>query len=481
MNRHLYTYELIYKAEQETFKVTDSFEIMKKAALTSYEYIIKKFANKKFLIFCGPGNNGGDGILIAKYLLEKNQSVKISFPISKPKTTDSIKAFTELNNEKIIDENPNFDNYDIIIDAIFGTGLKNIINDSLCNLIHKINSSKKIIISIDIPSGININTGKFHRSALRSNETITFHRFKPGQWLLPGKEHCGEINLMEIDLVNLDSECKIQLNYPENLTEPNLNQHKFDRGNCVIIAGKKLIGASKLAFLSASQSVLRSGAGLCSLFVEESQKNIFKPHVLEEMIVTYKNFDELKENILNYKINSIIYGCGIENDFQNIKILEFLINSKINLILDAAVFSMILENKNHFIKLLKNREAKTILTPHEGEFGKVFKITDNKIEDALLASKETNAVVVYKGNDTVIASPEGNIIINYETSPYLATAGSGDVLAGIIGGLISQQNDPFKAAKIGCYIHSQCALKSGAGLIASDLIKLIPEVIKEIK
>tara|TARA_Y100000590_G_scaffold139335_1_gene159563 strand:- start:4033 stop:5478 length:1446 start_codon:yes stop_codon:yes gene_type:complete len=481
MNRHLYTYELIYKAEQETFKVTDSFEIMKKAALTSYEYIIKKFANKKFLIFCGPGNNGGDGILIAKYLLEKNQSVKISFPISKSKTPDSIKAFVELNNEKIIDENPNFDNYDIIIDAIFGTGLKNRINDSLCNLINKINSSKKIIISIDIPSGININTGKFQRSALRSNETITFHRFKPGQWLLPGKEHCGKINLMEIDLADLDSECKIQLNYPENLFEPNLNQHKFNRGSCVIIAGKKLIGASKLAFLSASQSVLRSGAGLCSLFVEESQKNIFKPHVLEEMIVTFNNFDELKENILNYKINSIIYGCGIENDFQNINILEFLINSKINLVLDAAVFSMIVENKNHFIKLLKNREAKTILTPHEGEFGKVFKITDNKIEDALLASKETNAVVVYKGNDTVIASPEGNIIINYETSPYLATAGSGDVLAGIIGGLISQQNDPFKAAKIGCYIHSQCALKSGAGLIASDLIKLIPEVIKEIK
>ena len=118
--------------------------------------------------------------------------------------------------------------------------------------------------------------------------------------------------------------------------------------------------------------------------------------------------------------------------------------------------------------MLKNREAKTILTPHEGEFRKVFKITDNKIEDALLASKETNAVIVYKGNDTVISSPEGNIIINYETSPYLATAGSGDVLAGIIGGLISQQNDPFKAAKIGCYIHSQCALKSGPGLIASD-------------
>ena len=148
MNRHLYTYDLIYKAEQETFKVTDSFEIMKKAALISYEYIIKKFANKKFLIFCGPGNNGGDGILIAKYLLEKDQSVRISFPITNSKTSDSIRAFAELNNEKIIDENPDLNNYDIIIDAIFGTGLKNRINDSLLNLIDKINSSKKIIISI---------------------------------------------------------------------------------------------------------------------------------------------------------------------------------------------------------------------------------------------------------------------------------------------------------------------------------------------
>ena len=480
MNRNLYTYDLIYKAEQETFKAVESFEIMKKAASTSYEYILKNFANKKFLIFCGPGNNGGDGILIAKYLLEKDQSVKISFPMTKPKTPDSIRAFAELNNEKVIDENPNLADYDIIIDAIFGTGLKNRINDSLYNLIDKINSSKKIIISIDIPSGININTGKFLKSAVRSNETITFHRFKPGQWLLPGKEYCGKINLMEIDLVDLDSECKIQLNYPEKLPAPNLNQHKFDRGSCAIIAGKKLVGASKIAFLSASQSALRSGAGLCNLFVEESQKDIFRPHVLEEMIVTYNNLDELKENILNSKISSIIFGCGIENESQNTNILEFLINSEINLVLDATAFSIIITNKNHFIKLLKNRKAETILTPHEGEFKKVFNITGNKIEDALLASRETNSVVIYKGNDSVIVSPEGDVIVNYETSPYLATAGSGDVLAGIIGGVILQHPDPFKAAKIGCYIHSQCALKIGPGLIASDLIKLIPEVIKEI-
>ena len=142
--------------------------------------------------------------------------------------------------------------------------------------------------------------------------------------------------------------------------------------------------------------------------------------------------------------------------------------------------TIIITNKNHFIKLLKNRKAETILTPHEGEFKKVFNITGNKIEDALLASRETNSVVIYKGNDSVIVSPEGDVIVNYETSPYLATAGSGDVLAGIIGGVILQHPDPFKAAKIGCYIHSQCALKIGPGLIASDLIKLIPEVIKEI-
>ena len=481
MNRHLYTYDLIYKAEQETFKITDSFEVMKKAASTSYEYILNKFANKRFLIFCGPGNNGGDGILIAKYLLEKNQSVKISFPISKSKTPDSIKAFVELNNEKIIDENPNFDNYDIIIDAIFGTGLKNIINDSLCNLIHKINSSKKIIISIDMPSGININTGKFLKTAVHSNETLTFHRFKPGQWLLPGKEYCGKVNIMEIDLKDLDSESKIQLNYPEKLAEPKLSEHKFDRGSCGIIGGEKLVGAAKLAFLSAGQSALRSGAGLCSLFIEESQKNIFRPHVLEEMIVTHNNFEELKENILNSKINSIVYGCGIENDSQNTKILEFLIISEIDLVLDASVFSMIMENKNHFLDLLRKRNAKSILTPHEGEFRKIFNITDNKIADALEVSRMTNAVIVYKGNDAVIASPKGDVVINYETSPYLATAGSGDVLAGIIGGLILHHKDPFKAAKIGCYIHSNCALKLGPGLIASDLIKMIPEVIKEIK
>jgi len=479
MNKYLYNNYLINKAEQKTFEITDSFSVMQKAAESCFEYILKNYSLKKTIIFCGPGNNGGDGLLIAQHLLNENYLVNINFPFSNPKTKNSIKALNSLKDKNIIIEKPILKKYDLIIDALFGTGFRYKLKDDAIELCRQINKSKIHVLSIDMPSGISSDTGQKHKEAIEANTTLTFHRYKPGQWLLPGKKHCGKIKLLDIELVNLDSESKIKLNYPENLPEPSLNQHKFDRGSCVIIAGKKLIGASKLAFLSASQSALRSGAGLCSLFVEESQKNIFIPHVLEEMIITYSNLDELKENILNSKINSIIYGCGIENESQNINILEFLINSKINLVLDAVAFSMIMENKNHFIKLLKNRKAKTILTPHEGEFKKVFNITDNKIEDALLASRETNAVVVYKGNDSVIASPEGNIIINYEASPYLATAGSGDVLAGIIGGVISQHDDPFKAAKIGCYIHSQCALKSGPGLIASDLIKLIPEVIKE--
>ena len=164
----------------------------------------------------------------------------------------------------------------------------------------------------------------------------------------------------------------------------------------------------------------------------------------------------------------------------NLKLLSFLLDRPINLVLDASVFSLIEQNKEFFFDKLSKRTAVTIMTPHKGEFARIFENSDDKISDCLRAAKLTNSIILYKGNDTVIGTPSGKVYINSLSSPYLATAGSGDVLSGLVGGFLAQSFNPIEATRLGCYIHSQCGINLGQGLIASELIKEIPQVIKKI-
>ena len=175
-------------------------------------------------------------------------------------------------------------NYTLIIDALLGTGLNRILESKTISLFNNINKSKAIIVSIDMPSGVFTNNGSINQVAIKANITLSLHRFKSGQWLLPGKEYCGKIVLLDIGLTNIDDECFLQLNSPTILPTPTLSDHKFSRGCCFIIAGESLIGASKLAYFSVSQSALRAGTGLCKLLVNIKNVDFFKSQILEEML-----------------------------------------------------------------------------------------------------------------------------------------------------------------------------------------------------
>jgi len=477
--QYIYGYDLIYKAEKKTFETIDSFKVMQGAAKACYSFILKNLTTIKILVLCGPGNNGGDGVLIAQHLHEQNFFADIYYPFGRPKTNDSKKALDLLSNKESIKENICFDTYDLIIDALFGTGLNRILDPTIASIFNKINKSKAKTISIDMPSGVLTDNGQINGTAIKADITLSLHRFKPGQWLLPGKEYCGKIVLLDIGLVNIDDECFLQLNYPLKPPIPSLSNNKFSRGCCFVVAGENLIGASKLAYLSASQSALRAGTGLCKLLVNKKNMEFFQSHVLEEMLVTYKNNKDFFSIIKSQKCNTLIYGCGIDNTSANKEILTFLLEQEINLVLDATIFSLFQESKKEFLSLLNQRTMATIMTPHAGEFKRLFNTTNNKIIDCLNAAKESNSIIVYKGNDTVIGSPGGHGYINTESSPYLATAGSGDVLAGIIGGFLSQGIDALSSSRLGCYIHSQCGINLGLGLTAGDLVKEIPNVIKK--
>ena len=477
LNPYIYSQHLMQKAEIETFKKEESFRVMQKAAKTCFNFIIDIVTNQKILVVCGPGNNGGDGILIAKYLHDKQKNVALYAPIGIAKTNDSKKALALLNSSTLIKQNVNFEDYDIIIDSVFGVGLNRPITEELQILFRNLNNSKPKVISIDMPSGVLTDTGQVNSVAIKADTTLTFHRLKPGHLLLPGKDHTGTIELLDIQLENLDNEAKIFLNTPPPIKKIHVKDHKYSRGTSYIIAGTQLIGASKLAALAASQSALRSGAGLSKLLIAKENQEVFKPHILEEMMMLYDNQKKLFEIIQKTKITSLIFGCGIDVNQDTLELLRFLLVQPIDLVLDASVFSLIENNKSSCFDALCKREATTILTPHKGEFERVFENTNDKIHDCINAAKQTNSIILYKGSDTVIGTPSGKAYLNHLSSPYLATAGSGDVLAGLIGGLLAQGYKGVEATKLACYIHSQCGIRLGRGLIASDLIKEIPKVL----
>ncbi len=475
----LYDYELIQKSEKKTFEKTKSFVIMQKAAKKCYFFIKKNFKFQKILILCGPGNNGGDGVIIANHFINDKNSVDILYPFGEPITTDAIKALSLLSKKDCIKKKVNFNDYDLIIDALYGIGFNKKFDIKKTSLIKQINSSKGKIISIDIPSGVYINNGQISSTAIEAKHTLSLHRFKPGQWLLPGKKYCGNNILLNIGLENFDNESNVKLNLVHALPKPTLFDHKYSRGSCFVVAGRNFVGATKLACLSASQSILRGGSGLCKLLVHISQKNFFKKHIMEEMILSYNNINDFKKIINEQQCDALVYGCGIDNSLDNKAILKYLLLQPKNLVLDAVVFTMIQESRNEFFKILQSRIAKTVMTPHIGEFKRVYPLNNLKINACIKAAIESNTVIVLKGNDTIIGSKDGKAYVNAYTSPYLATAGSGDVLAGLIGSFLSQGLEAIDAARLGCYIHSQCGINLGLGLIASDLIKEIPNVMKK--
>ncbi|SVA54255.1 uncharacterized protein METZ01_LOCUS107109 [marine metagenome] len=477
LNPYIYSQNLMQKAEMETFKKEDSFRVMQKAAKTCFNFIIDIVSNQRILVVCGPGNNGGDGILIAKYLYDKQKNVELYAPLGMAKTDDSSKALALLNSSFPIKQSVNLEDYDIIIDSVFGVGLSRPITKELQILFQDLNDSRARVISIDMPSGVQTDTGQVDSVAIKADTTLTFHRLKPGHLLLPGKEYAGTIKLLDIQLENLDNQTKIFLNTPPPIKKINNADHKYSRGTSYIIAGTQLIGASKLAALAASQSSLRSGAGLSKLLIAKTNQEVFKPHLLEEMMMLYDNQKKLFEIIQKTKITSLIFGCGIDINQDNLELLRFLLDQPINLVLDASAFSLIEQDKPACFDALYKREATTILTPHKGEFEKVFENTNDKIHDCINAAKQTNSIILYKGSDTVIGTPSCKAYLNHSSSPHLATAGSGDVLAGLIGGLLAQEYKGVEATKLACYIHSQCGIRLGQGLIASDLIKEIPKVL----
>ena len=485
----------------------------------------------KVIILAGSGNNGGDGLVVARILHNQGRDVTV-FLSAKP---EDLKGDAKINylsakkiGVKIYPINKFFTRHSslvtrhyLIIDALLGTGLNKDVRAPLSDAIKRVNKLKCPVISIDIPSGISSDSGQIMGCAVRSQYTVTFGLPKRGHLLYPGAEYSGKLYIEDIGFPQplLNSE-KIKVNLIEKsdavrlLPERPKYSYKGTYGHVLLIAGSK--GKTGAAFMSA-KACLRAGAGLVTIGVPESLMNVFQSRVTEEMVLplpdkgngtlSYKAVDSILK-FLNKKINVLAIGPGISVDDEISKLVRALITeSKVPLVIDADGINAIAGTTN----VLKKSRVPVILTPHPGEMERLLlqtsdtrlqtpdhkykrtqysvrgtEIEKDRINTAISFSRKTKAYLVLKGTPTVIATPEGNAFINSTGNAGMATAGTGDVLTGMISAFLAQGMTPQDASMLGVYMHGLIgdivAEKKGEhSLIASDIINAIPAVFKLIK
>ena len=469
------TKELITESESSAvLSGASSFRnLMYTAGKAASEIILDKISveNKKVALLCGNGNNGGDGFVIAQMLYGYGADVAVITPFGKPLTENADYYYSQLS--PFIKKCDTLEgDFDIIIDAVFGIGLNRPLSEAAVSLLKTANSYNCLKVAVDIPSGIEANSGRVMGEAFKADFTITFIALKPAFLLPDGSNYCGEVVVADIGVKPIDFAYKT-IEAPI-FPKRKHNSHKGDYGTALLICGS--YGMAGAAILAA-KGALRSGLGIAKCVLDE---RIYFPFTsaLPEAVCIPKNINEridIKE--LTQKCDALLFGCGSGTSEQMQNVLnEIIKTSEIPVVLDADGINLL----SHNIELLKESKAPIIITPHTGEMARLCKksvteIEQNRINTAKDFAVYYGCVVVLKGANTIIAEPNGNISFNTTGNPGMATGGSGDVLAGITVSLLAQGLSPEAAAKAAVYLHGAAGDKAAEkrslhALLPSDII-----------
>jgi len=481
-NSYVITNKLSSINIENSFK--NSFNLMQKAGKLAAKNIDLLYTKRKTLILCGIGGNGGDGFIIAQELSNKGWDIKVSIVGDQNKIKgDSLKALKILKLKLFNFDKINLDKSKLFIDAIYGIGLSRNINNKECAILNTIDKHPAPVIAIDIPSGIDCNTGKILGFAAYCDLTITFSTLKIGHILIPGSEKINKIKILDIgiskDVINKikpDIKINSKNQWLNKIIWPKIDDHKYSRGYSLIIGGpRNMTGASRLAALSAQ----RAGSGIVALVSDKKAEEIYFNSLTSQLVKTYKNIKEYNSIINEYRVDSIVIGPGLDISNSSILKIKSVLKTNKRIVLDAGAISCFKNKLKLFTKILSGKDV--IITPHEGELKSILpNLSGSLISKALKSAKILNTIVVLKGPTTVIASPNNKAFVNTAGAKWLATAGSGDVLAGIIGGLLSNKMETFYAAAYGVWMHSEAGKYLGPGLIAEDIPKILPKIIKKI-
>lgn len=425
--------------------------LIDRAAWAIAHAIRQRWSPRRVLVLAGPGNNGGDGIDAARLLAGWGWPVSVAAVGRMPQPWDGARAtFSPETAARA----------DLVIDALYGAGLTRDIDEPTLTVLR----AAREIVAIDVPSGVDGATGAVRGGAVQAALTVTFHRRKPGHLLLPGRDRCGTLVLADIGLP-APSDPKTWVNAPGLWTLPTLagDAHKYTRGTVTVLGGAAMTGAARLAAVAAR----RAGAGLVSIAATGGAE-IYRAGEPGTIVLDAP----LPELLDDARRKIWVCGPGLGHDAAN-NALPILLAAGRCVVVDADALTACAGSPERL-------RGSSVLTPHAGEFSRVFgPIGDDKPSAARRAAALTGAVVVLKGSDTVIAAPDGRLAINHDAPPWLATAGSGDVLSGIVAGLLAQDMPAWDAACAAVWLHGRAGIHAGEGLIVEDLPPALPAALRD--
>ena len=450
----------------------------------------------KVLVLIGPGNNGGDGAIAAVELLAHGYEVElVSISNAPAEGSDAFRAYQQWQQSTpaMTSSDTSWSSHQleiqvesaaVIIDAMFGAGLSRPLSSSLEQLVNLINSSSAKVVAVDVPSGLNGNTHCIHGACIQADMTVTFFLRKPAHVLFPGRKVCGKLLLAQIGLSaeQLGGE-KLQcwLNGPalfkDKLPHCEVNGHKFNRGHVLVRSGPvQSTGAARLC----AETALYSGAGLVTVATTTEAMATNAAHLTAVMLQQIDTQDEWAESLTDHRINTVAVGPGNGLSEQTRQCVIASLQAEKHCVLDADALSCWQdpEHNSVLIRSLKLCSPTTVLTPHAGEFKRLFgeflpEKFPSKLHQTREAARLVDSIIVYKGADTVIAAPDGRASINANAPPWLATAGAGDVLAGLIAALLAQGTPAFEAACAAVWLHGAAAENLGYPLCAEDMVRQV--------
>lgn len=470
-------------AEQAAFaRGPASFEAMRRAGVAVADAIIARWPVADVAdvhVLCGPGNNGGDGFITAATLRAAGYRVMVHAVRAKAEYAGDAARAAALWHGDVLKPDPAvleaLDRSAIVVDALFGIGLDRALEGETAAIIAAVNRSAATVVAVDIASGVQADDGRIMGTAIEADLTVTFNWRKLGHVLQPGAAQCGEIEVADVgfgaaDLVAAKPAC--WLNQPAlwatDYPLPKPTHHKYQRGHVVIAGGAVMTGAARLA----AHAARRVGIGLLTLAVPPEAWSVYAASQPGAIVRKAGDLAAFAGIAGEERITALLIGSGLEPDGATADLVRTGTALSRPTVIDGGGLTVLAGNG----QLIQGRPD-IVLTPHEGEFGRLFPdlvASPSKLERAQEAARRTGCTIVLKGSDTVVAAPDCGCIVAAGAPPTLATAGSGDVLAGVITGLLGLQIPALQAAAMGVWLHGQAAEGFGLGLIAEDLPDRIP-------
>lgn len=490
MSSEILTVAEMYEADRyASAHGVPSLDLMENAGRSVADAIAKRWAPGTAVVLCGPGNNGGDGFVTARYLKSRGWSARLALLGSADALKGDAAIMAKRWDGSILPLAPEIcDGADLVVVALFGAGLSRPLDGVAAKIVEHVNKLAVPIIAVDVPCGLHGDLARPPNGGvcLDADLTVTFFRKKPAHVLAPGRFLCGEVDVADIGTPSSAIQSirpRIFENGPDlwrrRYPWPQNAGHKYDRGHTVVVSGPAhATGAARLA----ARAALRVGSGLVSVASPRDAIAVNAAALTAIMVKPIEGASGLASLLRDKRFNAVAIGPGCGTGPSTRDMAAAVLASEAAIVLDADALTAFRDDPNSLFLLLREP---AVLTPHEGEFERLFpgllKRSLTRVEAVRAAAALAKCTVLLKGPDTAVATPDGRVIVNTNAPPTLATAGAGDVLTGLIAGLMAQGMLSYDAAAAAAWLHGEVASRFGLGLTAEDLPEQLPAVLTQLK